>query len=361
MKKQVLFLLLAILLWQCNKENETSPNTIDINEGQNNWTKVLIAQRPTGDLPSQHAGEYCPVRVLPIFTSSDTISFFVNFYKNSPYTSVFISYHNAQTFVQKIAFNGTMLSLDQQGIYAYGLRQENNSFYFGKSLNYGTTWTWTLITFLPYQVLALHEDTILLLHKYGLHASYNGGSQWSLISSTPFTQMFKLTKQIWLAKDKEIYLLKNLQQPPQFKSSLPYPVTILYQKDSLMLAGTQGGGIYLSKDTAFTWQQVYYAASQFPATTSYQISDIYMIDPFNGFAILNSVQPFYYSSAYPQTLSIILKTSDGGKTWFPNYISQLVRFEKLTTLGTKIIAAGYEQAHPYLSGIYILVTSTMGN
>jgi photosystem II stability/assembly factor-like uncharacterized protein len=128
-----------------------------------------------------------------------------------------------------------------------------------------------------------------------------------------------------------------------------------------MLAGTQGGGIYLSKDTASTWQQVYYAASQFPATTSYQISDIYMIDPFNGFAILNSVQPFYYSSAYPQTLSIILKTTDGGKTWFPNYISQLVRFEKLTTLGTKIIAAGYEQAHPYLSGIYIAVTSTMGN
>ncbi|MCX7697750.1 MAG: hypothetical protein N2Z72_08695 [Bacteroidales bacterium] len=364
MKKGLwIFIFFSLFLcWQCKKnDDEPPPPQIDLNEGQNNWTKQIVAQRPTGDIPSDPYGSFCPVEVIPLFFSGDTITFFVNFYKTIPYLSVFISYQNAQSFFHKITFDGNILSCDQSDIFSFSLRKWNNTTYIGKALHYGTSWNWQPATFNATQIVALTKDTLFLLDNNSLKISYNGGQQWSIISSNFYHKIYKFGKEIWLTKDSNVYVLTNPYTTPQWISKLPHLITSLYKHDTLLLAGTEKGKIYVSTNGGTTWEKKFDGTSQYGQNQKMRIEQFIMLDGWNGFALLVPDGSLYYSSNYPSVLSLILRTTDGGTNWQVNYVTQLIKLKYFTRIGQKIIACGYQPAHPTISGIYFIATTTMGN
>lgn len=363
MKKYAWFFVLILFVWQCKKDNDnvTPPVQFDINEGQNNWIKQIVAQRPVGDIPTDPPGSFCPVEIIPAFLSGDTSTFIVNFYKIAPFLSVYISYHHAQAFMHKITFDGIILSIDQSGINTFALRRWNNNTYFGKALHYGTSWTWQQIPYYASQIKAISTDTLLLLDNNTLRISYNAGQQWTTLISASFNKMYRFGKEIWLTRDSNVYVITTSASTPQWKFTLPHIVTSLYKKDSLMLAGTEKGKIFISKDNGTTWEKKFDGSAQFGQNQNIQIVQFLMLDGWNGFALLVPDNTLNYSSTYPSALSVILRTTDGGQNWQANYITQLIKLRYFAHVGQKIIACGYQPAHPTLSGVYFVATTTLGN
>ncbi len=76
--KKILFLstlALALLFATSCKDNDDLPDTeFELNEGQSNWSKRLLIQRPYSNMPQALQGEYCEVSTGFLYVKGDTVS-----------------------------------------------------------------------------------------------------------------------------------------------------------------------------------------------------------------------------------------------------------------------------------------------
>ena len=185
--KKIFFLCLialnALFIISCRDHDNLPNNQIEINEGQKNWRKLMLIQRPYSNIPQSMQGEFCEVSSGFLYVKGDTVTVYASLRLNFEYTYVITSKNGGLNWSVQNPQNGFILSSVQLGEKSYALRKYLNNVEFGSGQQYGGAWTWTNIAGKPANIRALNKDTLYAFGTDGIRVSENGGLNWTLKSS----------------------------------------------------------------------------------------------------------------------------------------------------------------------------------
>jgi len=368
MKKIIFFSVLALSLvfaTSCRDDDDDNPDFVFLlNENQSNWSKRLLIQRPISNEPGALAGEYAMAGSGFLFSSGDTVSVYSSLKLISPLTYVFNSLDGGLTWSLQNTQTGYIISSVQMGAKSFALREGNMGIEVGIGMQYGCSWTWQAIAGDPEKIMALNQDTIVAYGDDAIRVSTNGGTSWTVNStlSAADIQAYDNNSLIGIF-GYEIRTSDDLGANWTVLATVPKIFGFLYKnQDGSWFAGGQSGCLYKSTDNGSSWTQKFILTQLYSTADGAMTYDVHFIDATNGFAVIACPSAVNCGDDFDALAGCILRTHDGGETWQMNYRTEIIRYTSLeTAAGPNVLALGQQYRDNYVSGIYVTLTTTMGN
>ncbi len=366
--KKIFFLCLialnALFIISCRDHDNLPNNQIEINEGQKNWRKLMLIQRPYSNIPQSMQGEFCEVSSGFLYVKGDTVTVYASLRLNFEYTYVITSKNGGLNWSVQNPQNGFILSSVQLGEKSYALRKYLNNVEFGSGQQYGGAWTWTNIAGKPANIRALNKDTLYAFGTDGIRVSENGGLNWTLKSSLVAIDIQNYSNNGLIGIfGNEIRISNDLGSNWTLLSTINQQLYCLYKSpNNYWFAGGKNGSVFMSADNGNTWAQKFILTNIYPYTGSAQTQDFHFVDANNGFAALACPIVANCGDKFDQMTGCILRTLDGGETWTVNYRTEFIRYNRLNSAsGPNMMALGEQYRDNFISGIYVTLTTTLGN
>ena len=367
MKKIFFLSILALSLLyatSCRDKDDLPENVIELNEAQSNWDKKMLIQRPYSNVPQALNGEYCEVNTGFLYVKGDTVSVYASLKLNSEYTYIFTSKNAGLNWSMQNSQNGFIMSSVQLGEKSYALRHYLFNVEFGLGQQYGGSWTWNNIAGNPGNIRALNQDTLYAFGSDGIKVSKNGGLNWTINSTLNATDIQNYDENSLIGIfGNEIRVSDDLGANWTQLGTVSQTLYCLYKNtDGLWFAGGKNGCILMSSDNGNTWTQKFILTNIYPYSSMAQTQAVHFIDANNGFAAIACPSVVNCGDRFNQMTGCILRTLDGGETWTVNYRTEFIRYSKLlSAAGPNVMALGTQYRDNYISGIYLTLTTTLGN
>ena len=118
----------------------------------------------------------------------------------------------------------------------------------------------------------------------------------------------------------------------------------------------------MSTDNGNSWTQKFILTNIYPYAGLAQTQAVHFLDANNGFAAIACPTVVNCGDSFDAMTGCILRTLDGGQTWTVNYRSEFIRYSRLlSAAGPNVMALGAQYRDNYVSGIYLTLTTTLGN
>lgn len=359
------FLALTLLSVTSCKDNDDLPsNEFELNEAQSNWSKRLLIQRPYSNLPQALLGEYCEVKTGFLYVKGDTITAYASLKLSTEYTYVFTSKNAGLTWTMQSSQNGYFLSTTQLGEKSYALRNNLSNVEFGSGQQYGGSWSWSNMAGNPDKIRVLNEDTLYAFGSDGIRVSQNGGLNWIINSTFNATDIQNYDENSLIGIfGNEIRVSDDLGSNWTLLSTVSQTLYCLYKNpDGNWFAGGKNGCLLKSTDNGNSWTQKFILTNIYPYSGPAQTQAVHFLDANNGFAAIACPTVVNCGDSFDAMTGCILRTLDGGETWTVNYRTEFIRYSNLLSAeGPNVMALGAQYRDNYISGIYVTLTTTLGN
>jgi len=367
MKKIFFLSILALALFSATscKDNDDLPdNEFELNEAQSNWSKRLLIQRPYSNVPQALQGEYCEVSTGFLYVKGDTVSAYASLKLNTEYTYVFTSKNAGLTWTMQSSQNGFILSSEQLGEKSYALRSYLSNVEFGSGQQYGGSWSWSNMAGNPGKIRVLNKDTLYAFGADGIRVSQNGGLNWTINSTLNATDIQNYDENTLIGIfGNEIRVSDDLGSNWTLLSTVTQTLYCLYKNpDGHWFAGGKNGCVLMSADNGNSWIQKFNLTNIYPYAGLAQTQAIHFLDANNGFAAISCPTIVNCGDNFEEMTGCILRTLDGGETWTVNYRTEFIRYSRLlSATGPNVMALGAQYRDNFVSGIYLTLTTTLGN
>ncbi len=364
-KLLILILMASIAIVACNPDDPLGPTTnVRLDENQSNWSKRFILQRPYSNLPSSLNGMFAKAEIKILYNSGDTVTLGVNLHQNTPYSVIVSSYNSGMSWLQSSSINGMFLSHIQDGEMCYGLRYYLGETQWGDGYQYGRNWDWHNIAGNPDKLHQISGDTILAYGSDGIRRTIDGGTTWTIASTSVSACIANYNDSTLIGIfGNDIMLSSNQGSSWTLLSTVANnPQTILQSPNGDWLLGCSSGSMLRSTDSGLNWSQVFLLTQLYSNAISASIKKIHFLDSQNGFAVLSCSPAVNCGDAFDAMTGCILRTSDAGNTWGLNYRTEFISYTDLTSSnGPHVIATGIQAEDNVLTGVYITLTTSLGN
>lgn len=366
MKKVLLLFLLCIVIISCTTNDDGFPapdNKVDINEGQQNWTKLALADRKAGQLNNGTETSFSATDCGVIFSDDSVSLVYVNHAAYNPVSEIYRSDNAGNNWVKIKTMNGVITdAASQNHVCAILLNSgmQKTVLWSNDLMNTYSQYN----TNLTFNRIEICNDSILLCtNNNGIFRSSNQGQNWVSVNSGNFSRMFRFDagKYFVLQNNRLLFSSDTCKSfstlftgPSDLKSLYVLPGNTVF-------LGSDAGDIYRSDFGGGNIVKKFCILNPYPSATGVVVSDIRMVDPMNGFATIQCDNGINTGNDFEYTTGIVLRTVDGGETWNVSYRSQLMFFTHLIILnGPNVIAAGKQDASESLGKVYICITKTLG-
>ncbi|PKP04298.1 MAG: hypothetical protein CVU11_05335 [Bacteroidetes bacterium HGW-Bacteroidetes-6] len=364
-KLLMLCLVVSIAIVACNPDDPPGPTSeFRLDENQSNWTKRFLLQRPPSDLPSSLPGMFSQAETKILYNSGDTVTVGVNLYQNIPYSIIATSYTSGISWLQSSSINGLFKSSIQDGEKCYGLRYYLGETQWGDGYQYGRSWDWHTIVGNPDKLIQISGDTILAYGSDGIRRTTDAGTTWTIASTEIATSIAIYNDSMLIgAFGSDIMVSSNMGSSwSLLYTATNTPNTLFRAPDGSWLAGCTSGSILRSTDLGNNWSQVFLLTQQYSNATLAEIKEIHFLDSQNGFAVVSCLPAVNCGDSFDAMTGCILRTVDSGNTWTVNYRSEFIRYTGLiSSNGPHVIATGIQAEDNILTGVYITITTSLGN
>lgn len=357
-------LILSVILATSCRDDDTPENVFELNEGQSNWNKRLLIQRPYSNVSGALSGEYCETNTGFLYVKGDTVTAYASLRLIPEYTYVFTSKNAGSTWIMENSQDGFIVSAAQIGEKSYALKQNSSGIYFGSGQQYGGSWTWTSMAGNAKNIRIMNADTLYAFGTDGIRVSENSGASWILKSTLNATDIQNYDENSMIGIfGSDIRVSDDLGANWTTISTVTQTLYSLYKNPGGdWFAGGKNGCILKSTDNGISWTQKFILTQIYTYSGPSQTLGFVFADATNGFAAISCPTAVNCGDDFDQMTGCLIRTLDGGETWTVNYRTEFIRYARLAIAeGPNVMALGAQYRDNFVSGIYVTLTTTFGD
>ena len=359
----IAFILLAGLIFNSCEKTGNKTDGFRIDENQKNWTKYIYSERSkiTGTI------NYGAYEVIGFNQYNNKLTVFFNRYLTNTQGCIASSTNGGTIWTVDLIQNMEYVFVDfVNDSMGFALTKSITGEKILHSTDGGTSWQSSNLVFpgdFPYAVDFVSDNIAYGLNSSGMYRSINAGQNWDKLHNSIYDNIFFLNDSLgFVFSSNSLYKTSDSAKTWNSLYNAPSAITTVYAKnENELFLGLKQGFIQKSTDGGVSFQSVSDYIPSLDNSEEAVVTEIAFFDNNIAFAAIRSDQAIDFPND-EIGIGVILKTDDGGDTWYLNYRTQMIKFNGFYLIdNTTNFAYGRQESDHVFRQAYILKTTTLGS